>query len=468
MAGRIAAQLKALRKQTRLSVEELAVQVGAEANTLRGAERGEEVLAPAVLARCAMLAGLEPDEFRRGGPIDSPPTALLRAAVQHGRSSLAVLRQLGVPLVLGELTHRARGVEFLDGVLDRSRSALPPVASIPVSANQHPAEEDALRARAALRVPDGPIPSMRALLERYGVLLVWSTPDEVPEELDGASLRDPIPTILTNLRYGREAHGRIRMTLAHELGHLLFDHLRGSVAVMYSPSTSGGRAGSPIDHFGDIETQAQAFAACFLAPARLVEACVGARAPDTVEALRGVGEHFGVHRTVALNRLQDVFHFSRTVRQELEHQARTCSWPGLLGREDVPRPEEVGLRRGHFRARVVEALDRGLISRTRAWSLLGLPLTESLPEASTATLRAPLITPERAILDLARRVLDKQGLSAWSPLAAVQVAGGWQVRLTPGIGRPYDGGETLTISESGDVLATNLPAAPTTFLRSSA
>lgn len=449
--NKVATQLRELREQTGLTVEQLAAQVGAEASSLRDAEEGTRTPPTAVLARCAMLAGLELDEFLRGASVETPPIALLRTAVEAGADALQALRTDKAPLLCGELLHRARVVQMIEGVCKVPRARLPAVARGPEASQEHPAEEDARRAREALGVEDGPVRSMRALLESYGVLIVW-TEDEIPDTIDGISLLQPIPTVLANLHHGHGTYWHTRMTLAHELGHLLFDHLRRGVAVMHSPSVLGAQP--PLAGFEDIERGANAFAACFLAPAHLVRRCVGALAPDSEDAVIEVGRRFGVGRTVAINRLQHVFRLSDEVRVGMER--RPIHRYDALGREDVPREDEVGLRRGVFRRRVVEALALGMIPRDRAWSLLGLSPSESLDEAPTEELRAPLISRERVMLELARRQFTPEPLQAtwgWSPVKATRLdETRWRVQFVQGAGAPQDREVFVTLAENGAVL----------------
>ncbi len=450
--NKVASQLKKLREAAGLSIEQLADQIGAEASSLRDAEAGARTPPVSVLGRCALLAGLEPDEFVRGADVHAPPIALLRMAADASADALQLLRSDKAPLLCGELVHRARLVDLVERRSASERSHLPVVARAPETPHEHPSEEEARRARLALGVGDAPIPSMRALLERHGVLIIW-TEDEVPDTIDGVSLLKPIPTVLVNLRHGRERHTHTRMTLAHELAHLLFDHLRRGVAVIHSPSVL--RALSPLEGFEDIERGANAFAACFLAPAHLVRQRVGELAPDSEDAVIAVAGHFGVGRTVAINRIHDVFGLSDETRETmLRRPPRRFT---SVGRDDVPREAEIGLRRGVFRQRVVEALSQRLISRERAWSLLALSPTEPLDEAPTEALRAPLISREQMILSVAARAFDVEGFPDhafwWRPVTATELgAGRWQVRFIPCAGAPGDQEALVTLSETGRVL----------------
>src|SRR5439155_25793265 len=61
------------------------------------------------------------------------------------------------------------------------------------------AEQLAIEVRIRFSLGDGPIASMIAVIERrLNVPIVWSTPDEVDANIDGASTIDPIPAVLVN------------------------------------------------------------------------------------------------------------------------------------------------------------------------------------------------------------------------------------------------------------------------------
>ncbi len=441
--NKIATRLLALRSAMRLSIEQLAEQVDVSAPTLREVEEGSAILSPSVIERCALLQGLTADEWLRGVKGDEAPVALLRSAAQSGR--LRALHEDRIPMCSGEVLLVARLVKQIEAACEITRAQLPTIARSSATVDMHPAEGDAQRAREALGIGDEPIVSMRAVLERHGVLIVWTDEDEVPETLEGLSLLGPIPTILANLRHGREKHWHTRMTLAHELGHLLFDHLRRGVALTHSPRIGHTPA---LPGIADIERDANAFAACLLAPASLVRRQVGSHAPYSDAAVVAVGRGLGVGRTVAINRIQHVFGLSANERSDMEQRVTRYD---ALGREDIPRASEVGIRRGVLRQRVVEALNRGLLSRERAWSLLKLAPEESLPDASTEGLRAPLISEPQRLLRLALNSMPKDSL--WSPVDAERVeAGRWRITLLRGTGALPQDTASMTITEHGEVV----------------
>ena len=85
----------------------------------------------------------------------------------------------------------------------------------------NPGEHLASHARAALGLdPKARIDPMRALLASRGVDIVVAGTDEVDRRINGASTSTPLPVVL--VARGTNEAWVIRMTLAHELAHLLF------------------------------------------------------------------------------------------------------------------------------------------------------------------------------------------------------------------------------------------------------
>lgn len=124
----------------------------------------------------------------------------------------------------------------------------------------------------------GPVSSVVALVERAGCVVEHF---EFPEaKLDGLAIGGgtPMPVIFLNRNYPRD---RMRLTLAHELGHLVMHReLRETV-----------------------EEEAWAFAAEFLMP----EAEIGAQLyPLSIESLGALKTKWGVSMQAILKRASDL------------------------------------------------------------------------------------------------------------------------------------------------------------------
>jgi Zn-dependent peptidase ImmA (M78 family) len=117
---------------------------------------------------------------------------------------------------------------------------------LPVSVSDSLSPEEIARlTRRNLRLPNGPISNLTKLLEDNGIIVIAY--DFKTEALDGFTIhgaKDILPIIYFNSVFPGE---RIRLTLAHELGHLIMHRY--------------------IQESCDIEKEAFAFAAEFLMPA---------------------------------------------------------------------------------------------------------------------------------------------------------------------------------------------------------
>jgi hypothetical protein len=118
-----------------------------------------------------------------------------------------------------------------------------------------------------------------------------------------------------------------------------------------------------------------------------------------------------------------------------------------------------GLRKGFFRYLVVEGLKKSLINRDQAWSLLGIPVDEGLPEVPGA-LGEPLVPFEWTLLQNARKFLDSRGLRKWSPAGAERDGLYWKIPLVPGVGvfvSPKSPEYFLSFNSSGELTEFSLP-----------
>jgi predicted Zn-dependent protease len=134
---------------------------------------------------------------------------------------------------------------------------------IPVSVSDTMTPVDiAQLTRKNLRLPKGPILNMRQLLENNGIFVI--TYDFKTEALDGFTIhgaKDILPIIFFNSVFPGE---RIRMTLAHELGHLIMHR--------------------QLQESRNIEDEAFSFASEFLMPAD----------PDLIKLLKITEDKYNV------------------------------------------------------------------------------------------------------------------------------------------------------------------------------
>lgn len=435
-----------------------------DAERLTALETGESPTS-AEVDRCARLLGLRVRDLLDGAAEQSPMKLLLRSAYEQGRPSLDELDATGAHRALGEFLRAVRDVAELEQLLGLATTTLPTLAVTPAPPGVHPAEREARRWRERLNLGIAPIPSMVAVLEQLGVRVFFTHPDELDQSVDGASTTVPRAAVLVNLVDGGSCWWATRMTLAHELSHLLLDRSRG--ATWLSPHRrplnrpKKGWRWQLFDGFDDLEVHADAFAACFLAPEEGVRRCVGTLDPRSEGAIGAVGGGFGVGRTVAINRLQHVFHLSREARAEMESRPPTryqADFPG-----DRVEPGS-GMRSGVMRELVRQALEANVIGRVRAAEYLGVPLTEELPLPGLAEpLRRPVLGRERWALALAQKHLALGSDAGWlHALRAEPDEAGWRVVVGfGGVGDELAPAGDLLLDGEGRVVAdrTRRPAA---------
>ncbi len=442
---------------------------------LRSIEGDEDLPTPAELDRCARVFGSRVDDLLAGEARRNPVTLLLRSAYDEGGPSLLALAQTGAHRMLGEFQRCVADVADLEDILgDIPESVIELAAPSlprfgPVTLQRTNYEAVAVRARLRMGLGLDPIRSMRSLLAERGVRVFWTAPPELTADIDGACTHWPRPAILVNLsvrQNGEECWWRSRMTMAHELAHLLF-HERESDVLLSPRRRLLERPGAPwrwrfFEGFADIEVQADAFAACFLAPAESVRAAVVAVDPTTEEAIGIVGARFGVGRTVAINRLQAAFRFSDAQRLQIE--ARPSSeWIAYEADFEGDRiGAQLGLRHGELVPLVSEALRLGRIDKVRAWAMLDTPLTEPLPvEGVPLADRAPVVDSdaETRVLVL-RSLLERYPSRPLLPTAVRPLYDGWEVEVVEGgVGAaalvPVG---TVTLSRDGRLVSETLQA----------
>ena len=221
------------------------------------------------------------------------------------------------------------------------------------------------RARVTLHLGDSPIRSMRELVEeRLGIPVVQA---RLPGRIAGA-------TVMTTNDDGDEVRGVVlntlgdnsnvwirRATLAHELGHLLYDpdgELQSVRVDSYDDSQKDAEAHS-TDY---VEQRANAFAIAFLAPNEAVRQL--APTPVFEEAVSNVMHTFGISHTAARYHIANCHYRNFTVphgildpRPSDEHTAAENFTVDYFLLYDTPEQ-----RRGRFAGMVATAYQGKFIS----------------------------------------------------------------------------------------------------------
>lgn len=411
-----------VRARSGLAVEELARILELTAQEVRNYEAGQQP--PLwVLERYATTFGTPLAAFLAGGAAQSPATLLFRSAAEHG-SDLGKLLQPSDLRVLGDFLVCVS--EFAE--LERRpelvrRTKLSSVSAADVVAPEWEQGRDlAWAVRHELELGVEPIESMVGLLQdRLDVLLFFVNPEQLDASVQGACTLAPRPAILVNLIGGRQAWWMTRISLAHELCHLLFDFGATTQPYLVSPPGSGGQW-RIVERFRSIERRANAFAVHLLAPGEGIRRVIGRRSPDSDQAIDGVCRHFGVGRTVAVRRLAQEFRLAEAwAEQQLDQVGETheSQHPDAV----VP----VGLRAGRLREWVGHALERGEIDSVRARGILRTPLHVELEFGDFRD--PPVIDAQYAARSKAEALEHARGESNFWSTGARQTDDGWEVDL---------------------------------------
>jgi len=224
----------------------------------------------------------------------------------------------------------------------------------------------AARTRSILNLPESePIPSMRSLIEEQ--LKLPLVQQALDERFAGATLANgQVRGIVVNERGMNENVWVRRMTLCHELGHLIWDpdqQLDRLKVDVYDDVESdyGGPRSDPV------EIRANAFAIAFLAPPNAVRSLMG-RAASTRDAVATLMRTFGISATAAKHHVENVSQVdTRTIpNRDLPYPSH--EW---IGRENLaidwfPIRNTPVSRRGRFAWCVAQSYAQGLITADSA------------------------------------------------------------------------------------------------------
>jgi transcriptional regulator with XRE-family HTH domain len=224
------------------------------------------------------------------------------------------------------------------------------------------------RTRSILGVPRSlPLRPLRAWTSRLGIPLVQA---ELPMRVAGATLASGgVRGIIVNTR-GRNSNVWVRRsTIAHELGHLLWDPDHELTPVRVDDYSVIGHYSATGSY---VEARANAFAVELLAPRAEVD--LRYRTSESNETgVRDVMEHFGISYTAAR------YHIKNASGGEIPLSALTTSdhndtaeWRATESFTDdwFPFATTSSMRRGTFAACVVAAEKGGLIHEDTAASYL--------------------------------------------------------------------------------------------------
>jgi Zn-dependent peptidase ImmA (M78 family)/transcriptional regulator with XRE-family HTH domain len=158
-----------------------------------------------------------------------------------------------------------------------------------------------------------------------------------------------------------------RVTMAHELGHLLWDPEINLNKVRVDKYVDIEKDTTIITDF--VEQRANAFAVEFLAPQDVVKGIYHDHS-DKAEAVKEIMNHFGISYTSVCHHIRNAFglrtaNFEKPVIGDFHP---TDEWNGTesFTNDYFPIPTTNQIRRGDFASIVIEAEGKGLISKNTA------------------------------------------------------------------------------------------------------
>lgn len=368
--------LRSWRADAGFSVEKVALRASLSPLTVEGIEAGTHEPSFEDLDALAGVLGLRAEEIYDDQVAESAPREgvrlLMKSAIAYRPSEEVRLRML-------EAAAAARDLLDLQAELRPKGGGFEKFTSRPLTASSEPpfklGDDLARETRQKLAIK-GPIPSMRDLAqETLGIPIVAaelssSGPDAFSFYAPGRRA-----AIILN-RQGKNTHPLVRrFSIAHELGHVLFDRPgMGAFGVYCQVDPKRGL---------DIEARANAFAMRLLLPhAQITQLGVDILRPSN---FREVMETWGVHFSALQLYVEKVLNLSREEAQSRIPEVDRSSpnrWSEAeelveerRGLERVPMP-----RRGALARLVLAAVRQNQISHARARELLGVDGAVSIEE----------------------------------------------------------------------------------------
>ena len=366
--------LKDRREQINLSQDDVARATSLAAGDIRSAETTPSRLPTVELENAAFVLGLDERllAFKRGSGGDDRLAYRLRrlsgTGIQAARrmsSRTALFFAEAASIIRVQLRlQRWLGIETQRNLFAPSDYyGSPQTPAWKVGYNL--AEE----ARRKLKLGESQIPSMRELVEdRLGIPIVQVA---LGQKIAGA-------TVVTVNEDGEEARGVIlntagdnenvwvrRATLAHELGHLLYDPNERLENVRVDPYEQS-QADPQEDDIDYVEQRANAFAIAFLAP--LDEVRRLAPVPFSRESVVNVMHRFGISQTAAKYHVCNAHYRQHEVPPFVldEEPGDEMKAAENFTTDFFPLNETPVQRRGRFAGLVVQAVDEGCISEHTA------------------------------------------------------------------------------------------------------
>ena len=229
------------------------------------------------------------------------------------------------------------------------------------------------KTRNALELGQDPIPSMRELVEERLGIPVVQAPFPGNPEIAGATVAttdkdgNDIPGIVLNTEGANNNVWIRRTTLAHELGHLLYDPVEKIDNLRIDPYEEGEMDPQDTNNKDFVEQRANAFAIAFLAPGKAVRNI--ATLPLSADAVAETMRRFGIGRIAARYHIRNC-HYGQYDVPNIDAAAAKPSDEQTAAEnftvDYFPLPDTNDQRRGRFAYLVAKCCRTGLISEHTA------------------------------------------------------------------------------------------------------
>jgi Zn-dependent peptidase ImmA (M78 family)/transcriptional regulator with XRE-family HTH domain len=359
-----AATIKRRREELGITPEKLAAAAGVARERAAVAETPGEISPIRELERLAQALALDERvlSYQPGAGADRELGVRLREFAypqDHGHFSEASV------LALSEAAWVIGRQSLMMAALRKSIDVRSCFGITPDSNYSYPAYSQGTRlastTRAALGLSDEePVPSLRTLIEdRLGIPLIVQ---QLDDRFAGATIANGISRGIVANERGRNDNVWVRrMTLCHELAHLLWDpdsRLNRLVVDDYD-AVEGKMRANP----DPVEIRANSFAVSFLAPPKAVLKQIQATT-SPITATACIMEKFGISATAAKWHVKNVTHVDITSTSARELPRPSDEW---LAQENLmvdyfPLGDTPISRRGRFATLVAMAFQAGLIS----------------------------------------------------------------------------------------------------------
>jgi Zn-dependent peptidase ImmA (M78 family)/DNA-binding XRE family transcriptional regulator len=311
-------RLRQTRELRRLTQFQLAERLGVTQSFISQIEGGQANPPSDIVAKLTFEVGFPPSFFEQPINDDFPFGSLLFRA--HSSMTDSEQREI----------YRWAQVVY---EMYRAMTLRHPIKELPlhVPRAQQPAPTAAELARSELGLgPDTPIPNLINAVEKAGVLVI-----ALPTQFRGRDAFSLWATQRNDQRrpiivVAEQSPDRLRMSVAHELGHL----------VMHHPLTVG---------MGDVEKQAKAFAACFLLPEIAMRRELGG--PLSLDSLLNLKIKWGVSIQALIVRSRELDIISPRKYHYLFSKLAARGW-----RTHEPLSSEIPLERPRAMRKIAELI----------------------------------------------------------------------------------------------------------------